>query len=54
MYVLHRFDVSGVHPKNKKPGTFTEIPYDKKSVEDLVSRMYSTCLLAFQDHCSFV
>ncbi|KAL5016357.1 hypothetical protein ScPMuIL_005946 [Solemya velum] len=30
-----RFDVSGVHPKSKYPGTFTEIPYDKKSIDDL-------------------
>jgi hypothetical protein len=32
-----RFDVSGVHPKSKYPGTFTEIPYDKYSIDDLVS-----------------
>ena len=36
LFVLPRFDVSGVHPKVKVPGTFTEIPYDKKSVEELV------------------
>jgi hypothetical protein len=29
--------VSGVHPKSKYPGTFTEIPYDKYSIDDLVS-----------------
>ncbi|KAH3831829.1 lymphocyte expansion molecule-like [Dreissena polymorpha] len=34
-----RFDVSGVHPNKKKPGTFTEIPYDKKSIEELNRRM---------------
>ncbi|XP_060562670.1 ciliary microtubule-associated protein 2-like [Ruditapes philippinarum] len=34
-----RFDVSGVHPKVKVPGTFTEIPYDKKSIEELNRRM---------------
>ena len=28
--------MSGVHPKKKTPGTFTEIPYDKKSMEELV------------------
>ncbi|ELU18830.1 hypothetical protein CAPTEDRAFT_226751 [Capitella teleta] len=26
-----RFDVSGIHPKNKTPGTFTQTPYCKKS-----------------------
>lgn len=34
-----RFDVSGVHPNNKTPGTFTEIAYDKRSIEDLNRRM---------------
>lgn len=34
-----RFDVSGVHPELKTPGTFTEIPYDKKSIEDLNRRL---------------
>lgn len=34
-----RFDVSGVHPKVKTPGTFTEIPYDRKSMEELNRRM---------------
>ncbi|CAI8012659.1 Lymphocyte expansion molecule [Geodia barretti] len=26
-----RFDVSGVHPQNKMPGTYTEVPYCKKA-----------------------
>lgn len=26
-----RFDVSGVHPQNKTPGTYTEVPYCKKA-----------------------
>ncbi|XP_046372298.2 lymphocyte expansion molecule-like [Haliotis rufescens] len=34
-----RFDVSGVHPKSKTPGTFTEIPYDKKFTQDLKRRL---------------
>ncbi|XP_062578603.1 ciliary microtubule-associated protein 2-like [Saccostrea cucullata] len=34
-----RFDVSGVHPKSKYPGTFTEIPYDKKSIDELNRRL---------------
>lgn len=34
-----RFDVSGVHPKSKYPGTFTEIPYDKKSIDVLNRRL---------------
>lgn len=39
-YMYHfRFDVSGVHPKSKYPGTFTEIPYDKKSIDELVNTL---------------
>ncbi|KAJ8305639.1 hypothetical protein KUTeg_016184 [Tegillarca granosa] len=34
-----RFDVSGVHPKSKFPGTYTEIPYDKKSMDELNRRL---------------
>ncbi|KAK3601504.1 hypothetical protein CHS0354_027650 [Potamilus streckersoni] len=34
-----RFDVAGVHPRQKVPGTFTEIPYDKRSTDELVRRM---------------
>ncbi|XP_076440933.1 ciliary microtubule-associated protein 2-like isoform X2 [Babylonia areolata] len=34
-----RFDVSGVHPKNKMPGTFTEIPYDKKSTDEQTRKL---------------
>lgn len=34
-----RFDVSGVHPKSKYPGTFTEIAYDKYSTDELVSTL---------------
>jgi len=30
-----RFDVAGIHPKSKSPGTFTQVPYDKKSVDKL-------------------
>ncbi|XP_065834501.1 ciliary microtubule-associated protein 2-like [Oscarella lobularis] len=29
-----RFDVSGVHPQSKMPGTFTESPYCKKSTSE--------------------
>lgn len=39
LYVSFRFDVSGVHPKSKYPGTFTEIPYDKKSIDELVNTL---------------
>jgi hypothetical protein len=39
VFFLNRFDVSGVHPKSKYPGTFTEIPYDKKSIDELVSML---------------
>ena len=34
---LHRFDVSGVHPQNKTPGTYTEVPYCKKATSKEVS-----------------
>lgn len=30
-----RFDVSGIHPKNKTPGTLTQVAYDKKSITDI-------------------
>ena len=32
-YPFHpcRFDISGVHPQSKMPGTFTQVPYCKKS-----------------------
>lgn len=30
-----RFDVAGVHPKNKTPGTFTQTPYCKRATSDL-------------------
>ena len=29
-FIFSRFDVSGVHPKSKMPGTYTQIPYCKK------------------------
>ncbi|CAG2220819.1 unnamed protein product [Mytilus edulis] len=34
-----RFDVSGVHPKSKYPGTFTEIAYDKYSTDELKRKL---------------
>ncbi|XP_048100810.1 lymphocyte expansion molecule-like isoform X5 [Alosa alosa] len=34
-----RFDVSGVHPKTKQIGTFTETPYCKRFTDDLVSSL---------------
>lgn len=34
-----RFDVSGVHPQSKMPGTFTEVSYDKKSTDSLKRKM---------------
>ncbi|XP_066547769.1 ciliary microtubule-associated protein 2 [Amia ocellicauda] len=34
-----RFDVSGVHPANKRTGTFTEIPYCKKHNTELERRL---------------
>ena len=26
-----RFDISGVHPQSKMPGTYTQVPYCKKA-----------------------
>ncbi|XP_024277559.1 lymphocyte expansion molecule isoform X1 [Oncorhynchus tshawytscha] len=34
-----RFDVSAVHPANKRVGTYTEIPYCKKMTNDLERRL---------------
>nr|CAB3263420.1 uncharacterized protein C1orf177 homolog [Phallusia mammillata] len=34
-----RFDVSGVHPQSKVPGTFTQVPYCKKSTDDLQRKL---------------
>ncbi|XP_077981142.1 ciliary microtubule-associated protein 2-like [Glandiceps talaboti] len=33
-----RFDTSGVHPASKMPGTFTEVPYCTKSMDELNRR----------------
>lgn len=38
-FLLYRFDVSGIHPNSKMPGTFTEVSYHKKSNEILVRLM---------------
>ena len=40
--LLFRFDVSGVHPKSKTPGTLTQVAYDKKSINDIVSSLVHT------------
>ena len=34
---FNRFDVAGIHPKSKTPGTITQVFYDKKSMGNLVS-----------------
>lgn len=34
-----RFDVSAVHPQSKVPGTFTQVPYCKKSTNELKRRL---------------
>ena len=33
---IHRFDVAGIHPTRKLPGTLTQVSYDKKSMSPLV------------------
>ena len=35
--LIIRFDVSGLHPKSKTPGTLTQVAYDKNSINDIVS-----------------
>ena len=39
-----RFDVAGVHPKSKSPGTYTQIPYCRKAMDELVRCVF---------YCSF-
>lgn len=34
-----RFDVTGVHPNSKMPGTFTQTPYDKKATGELCRKL---------------
>ncbi|XP_072173043.1 ciliary microtubule-associated protein 2-like [Diadema setosum] len=34
-----RFDVSGVHPQSKMPGTYTQVWYDKKSMHNLKRKL---------------
>ncbi|XP_063283335.1 ciliary microtubule-associated protein 2 [Pelobates fuscus] len=34
-----RFDVSAIHPDNKKPGTYTEVPYCRKATSEEVRRL---------------
>lgn len=38
MYVICavRFDVAGIHPKSKTPGTITQVAYDRKCMSDVV------------------
>ena len=46
VFYKYRFDVSGVHPKNKTPGTFTQVVYDKKCMLEIVSvylYIYAKC-----------
>ncbi|XP_041359080.1 lymphocyte expansion molecule-like [Gigantopelta aegis] len=38
-----RFDVSGVHPKFKPPGGFTELPYDKNYTNELTRCLGPGC-----------
>lgn len=33
-FLLRRFDVAGVHPKSKTPGTITQVAYDKKCMSE--------------------
>ena len=33
-----RFDVAGIHPKSKTPGTITQVAYDKKCMSEVVSQ----------------
>ena len=40
-FTISRFDVSGVHPQNKMPGTYTQVPYCKKAMSKEVSTVPS-------------
>lgn len=31
-----RFEVAGIHPKRRRPGTITQVGYDKKSMSTMV------------------
>jgi len=46
-----RFDVTGVHPKTKVPGSFTQMPYDKYSMIELKRKLgpgtYNTMMGGF-------
>ncbi|XP_005100483.1 lymphocyte expansion molecule isoform X2 [Aplysia californica] len=46
-----RFDVTGVHPKTKVPGSFTQMPYDKYSMLELKRKLgpgtYNTMIGGF-------
>ena len=33
---MSRFDISGVHPQSRMPGTYTQVPYCKKATSELV------------------
>ena len=36
LIIFHRFEVAGIHPKRRPPGTITQVSYDKKSMLPLV------------------
>jgi len=36
-FLWYRFDVAGIHPKSKTPGTVTQVAYDKKCMLEVVS-----------------
>ena len=36
-FFVIRFEVAGIHPKRRPPGTLTQVSYDKKSMLPLVS-----------------
>ena len=35
-HFMSRFDISGVHPQSRMPGTYTQVPYCKKATSELV------------------
>ena len=41
-----RFDVSAVHPQNKLPGTYTQVPYCKKATSTEVKSNTATIMLS--------
>ncbi len=48
-HFFNRFDVAGIHPKSKTPGTITQVFYDKKSMnEEVCMKLIEQTLCTFR------